>query len=80
MNIENILIIIGIIVLFLIEGLFEVALLSTVGAFTRRTFGSKQKSFKEYYKENTLNNTIVGLVTVVVFFAVIVGVIKVLAN
>jgi hypothetical protein len=78
MDITTILIIIGIVVLFLLEGFLEVALLSLAGAFTRRIFGPKQKSFKEYYKENTLINTIVGLVTVIVFFVIIFGFIKVL--
>lgn len=80
MELENILLIVGLIVLLLIQGLFEVALLSLLGAYTRRIFGDKKKKFKEYYKENKKINSIIGLIVLIVLFVIVFGLMKLIFN
>ncbi len=80
MEIENILLLIGIIALFLLEGLLEVALLSLIGAFVRRIFGNKKKKFNEYYKENKVTNSIIGLIALIVIVGILFGVMILIRN
>jgi uncharacterized membrane protein len=76
MELENILLIIGLIALLLIGGLVEVAFLSFLGAFTRRIFGDKKKKIKEYYKENRIYNSILGLIVIIVLFVTVFSLVR----
>lgn len=70
-NLTGILIIIGIIALFFIEGLLEITILSIPGAFIRWLISRKKKKFKEYYKEKARINTILGLLTLIALFIIV---------
>jgi hypothetical protein len=80
MEIGNILIIIGLLVLLLIEGMFEIAVLSFLGAFIRKIFGDKKKSIKEYYKGNARINSIIGLLTIIALFVIVFGIWRIVLN
>lgn len=80
MEIRDILIIIGLLVLLLIEGMFEIAVLSFLGAFVRRMFGDKKKSLKEYYKGNARINSIVGLLSIIVLFFLVFGIFRLIVD
>jgi hypothetical protein len=70
-NLTGILIIIGIIALFFIEGLLEITILSIPGAFIRWLAGGKKKKFKEYYREKARMNTILGLLILIAIFIIV---------
>ncbi len=50
-----------IVILFIIEGLFEVTILSIPGAFLRWLVDGRKDSFRKYYKEKAKINTILGV-------------------
>ena len=70
-NLAGILIIIGIIALFFLEGLLEITILSIPGAFIGWLAGMKKKKFKEYYREKARINTILGLLTLIALFIIV---------
>jgi len=70
-NLTSILIIIGIIALFFLEGLLEITILSIPGAFIRWLAGGKKKKFKEYYREKARINTILGLLILIALFIIV---------
>jgi hypothetical protein len=70
-NLTSILLIIGIIALFFIEGLLEITILSIPGAFIRWLVGDKKKKFNEYYKEKARINTILGLLILIALFLIV---------
>ena len=77
---NKILVFLIIIVLFVVEGLFEVTILSLPGAFIRWIFDGRKKKFRHYYKENAKINTILGLLVLAVLFVIALLLIKVFAN
>ncbi len=78
-NLTGILIIIGIIALFFIEGLLEITILSIPGAFIRWLAGGKKKKFKEYYREKARMNTILGLLILIAIFIIVLLIAKLFA-
>jgi hypothetical protein len=69
-----------IIALFVVEGLFEVAILSIPGAFIRWLTGGRKESFRKYYREKAKINTILGMLVFAVLFIIIGFLIRVFAG
>jgi len=61
---------------FIIGMFLDVALFSAPGALIRRVFLGHKKPFKELYKERVFLNFILGLITVLVLYVVVVLVVK----
>jgi len=80
MEIGNILIIVGLLVLLLIEGMFEIAVLSFLGAFIRHIFSDRKKSIKEDDKGNARINSIIGLLSIIVLFVIVFGIWRLVLN
>lgn len=80
MELNTILIVIGIVSLFILEAIFEVAILSFLGAFVRRiTFNRKQK-FKELHQSNTKLNIAVGIISLLLIIMIPLGTLAILNN
>lgn len=77
---KNILVFLIIIVLFVLEGLFEVTILSLPGAFIRWVFDRRKKKIKQYYKEKAKLNTILGVLVLAVLLVIAVLLIKLFAR
>ena len=60
-----------IIILFVIEGFFEVTILSLPGTLIRWLVDGRKGSFRKYYKEKAKINTILGVMFIVVLFLII---------
>jgi len=69
-----------ILLLFVIEGLFEVTILSLPGAFIRWMADGRKESFRKYYKEKAKINTILGILVFAVLFLIAGFLIKILAQ
>ena len=69
-----------IIILFVLEGFFEVTILSLPGAYVRWLVDGRKESFRKYYKEKAKINTILGVIVFVVLFLIIGLLIKVFAQ
>lgn len=69
-----------IIILFVIEGFFEVTILSLPGALIRWLADGRKGRFRKYYKEKAKINTILGVMVFVVLFLIIGLLIKVFAQ
>lgn len=67
---NNLLTFIVIAILFVIEGFFEVTILSLPGAFIRWMADGRKGSFRKYYKEKAKINTILGVMVFVVLFLI----------
>lgn len=67
---NNILTFIVIIILFVLEGLFEVTILSIPGAFIRWMVNGRKETFSKYYKEKARLNTILGVLVFAVIFLI----------
>ena len=65
---NNLLTFIVIIILFVLEGLFEVTILSIPGAFIRWMVNGRKETFSKYYKEKARLNTILGVLVFAVIF------------
>lgn len=74
---NNLITFIIIIILFVLEGFFEVAILSLPGAFLRWIFDGRKRKFKEYYKERAILNTILGVILLAILFLIFVLLVKV---
>jgi triphosphoribosyl-dephospho-CoA synthetase len=61
---------------FIIGSILEVSLISAPGAFIRRLFSRRKKSFKELYKEYTLLNYFLGFLVILILFVAIVLIVK----
>ncbi|HJX70951.1 MAG TPA: hypothetical protein VJ346_03335 [Bacteroidales bacterium] len=77
---KNLLTFLIIIILFVIEGLSEVTILSVPGAFIRWIFEGRKENFKKFYKEKAILNTILGVVALAILLLIIVLLIKVFAQ
>ncbi len=75
-ELKNILVFLLVLILFIVEGLFEVTILSFPGAFIRWIFDGKKKKLKQYYKEKAKLNTILGVVVLAVLLLIILLLIK----
>ena len=69
-----------IIILFVLEGFFEVTILSLPGACIRWLVDGRKESFRKYYKEKAKINTMLGVMVFVVLFLIIGLLIKVFAR
>ncbi len=77
---NNLLTFLIIIILFVIEGLFEVTILSLPGAFIRWMVDGRRESFRKYYKEKAKINTILGILVFAALFLITVLLIKLFAE
>jgi|GEM_PF-4426195 len=80
MDINNLLTFIVIIILFVLEGFFEVTILSIPGAFIRWMVDGRKEAFRKYYKEKAKLNTILGILVFAVLFLITGLLIKVIAQ
>ncbi|MBN2214641.1 MAG: hypothetical protein JW723_10385 [Bacteroidales bacterium] len=58
------------IILFVVEGLFEVTILSLPGAFIRWIIDGRKERFRKYYKEKAKINTILGVLVVAILLLI----------
>jgi hypothetical protein len=77
---KKILVFLIIIVLFVVEGLFEVTILSFPGAFIRWVFDGRKKKFRQYYQEKAKLNTVLGILVLAVLLLIAVLLIKAFAR
>jgi hypothetical protein len=70
MEMNNLLTFIVIVILFIIEGFFEVAILSIPGAFIRWMADGRKEAFSKYYKEKAKLNTILGILVFAMVFLI----------
>ena len=80
MDISTILIVVGVIALFALEAIFEVAITSVFGASVRWILNNKKQSFKELYSSKIKLNYIIGLITVLILSIIILGSFAIINN
>jgi hypothetical protein len=77
---KNILVFLIVVLLFVVEGLFEVTILSLPGALIRWLFDGRKKELKQYYKEKAKLNTILGVLVLAVLLLIAILLIRAFAR